>query len=70
MPKLTEGNKQPTLGGFLDEVTLGEREFGDSKEGVLGGMDKVIIDGKAGGNGVVPYMNLQELTRKKTEGGQ
>jgi DNA helicase-2/ATP-dependent DNA helicase PcrA len=23
---------QPTLGGFLDEVTLGEREFGDSKE--------------------------------------
>ena len=27
-----QGNKQPTLGGFLDEVTLGEREFGDSKE--------------------------------------
>ncbi len=27
-----KGNKQATLGGFLDEVTLGEREFGDSKE--------------------------------------
>jgi DNA helicase-2/ATP-dependent DNA helicase PcrA len=27
-----QGEKQPTLGGFLDEVTLGEREFGDSKE--------------------------------------
>ena len=24
--------KKPTLGGFLDEVTLGEREFGDDKE--------------------------------------
>ena len=27
-----QAKPEPTLGGFLDEVTLGEREFGDSKE--------------------------------------
>jgi DNA helicase-2/ATP-dependent DNA helicase PcrA len=26
------GSKQPTLGGFIDEVTLGQQEMGDEKE--------------------------------------
>jgi len=52
------------------EVTR-RRMFLETMEQVLGGMDKVIIDNKAGGNGVVPYINLQELSRsKKPEGGQ
>ncbi len=52
------------------EVTR-ERMFLETMERVLGGMDKVIIDQKGGGQGVVPFLPLNELTRKQpTQGVQ
>ena len=36
-------------------------------EEVLKGVNKVIIDGKHGGNGVVPYLPLPELERRARE---
>jgi membrane protease subunit HflK len=48
------------------EVTR-RRIFLETMERVYGGMDKIIIDGKAGagGSGVVPYLPLNELTKPK-----
>jgi modulator of FtsH protease HflK len=34
---------------------------------VLGGTDKIILDSK-GGQGVVPYLPLDQLQRRKEEG--
>ena len=45
-----------------------QRMFLETMERVLGGMDKVIIDQKGGGGGVVPYLPLSELTRPKSGG--
>jgi membrane protease subunit HflK len=39
------------------------RIYLETLERVLGGMDKVIIDEKAGATGVVPYLPLGELPR-------
>ncbi len=51
------------------EVTR-RRMFLETMERVLGGTDKIIIDSK-GGSGVVPYLPLNELTKKSsTAGGQ
>ena len=50
------------------EVTR-KRLFLETMEKVLGRSDKIIIDNKAGGPGVVPYLPLNELTRKRA-GGQ
>jgi membrane protease subunit HflK len=33
-------------------------------ERVLGGMDKIIIDEKSGGSGVIPYLPLGELQNR------
>ncbi len=44
------------------------RMFLETMERVLGGADKIILDSK-GGSGVVPYLPLDQLQRKKTEGG-
>jgi membrane protease subunit HflK len=44
-----------------------QRMFLETMEKVLSGMDKVIIDQKAGGQGVLPYLNLNEL---RTQPGQ
>jgi modulator of FtsH protease HflK len=40
-----------------------QRMFLETMERVLGGTDKVIIDDRAGGQGVVPYLPLNELRR-------
>ena len=45
------------------EVTR-RRLFLETMEKVLGRSEKIIIDSKAGGSGVVPYLPLNELTRK------
>jgi membrane protease subunit HflK len=42
-------------------------------ERVLGSMDKIVIDQKGGGSGVVPYLPLNELSKSNsssTVGGQ
>ncbi len=43
-----------------------QRMFLETMERVFGSMDKVIIDQKPGGGGVVPYLPLNELTRPST----
>ena len=48
------------------EVTR-KRIFLETMERVLGGTDKVLIDG-SGGNGVVPYLPLDELTKRGAAG--
>jgi membrane protease subunit HflK len=47
-----------------------KRIFLETMERVFGGTDKVIIDGKSG-QGVVPYLPLDQLQRRQpqTEGG-
>jgi membrane protease subunit HflK len=47
------------------EVTR-ERMFIETMERVLGETDKIIIDEKAGGSGVVPYLPLDQLNRSST----
>ena len=37
---------------------------------VYGGTDKIILDNKGGGSGVVPYLPLDQLTNRKKQGGQ
>lgn len=44
------------------EVTR-KRLYLETMEDVLGGVDKVIIDGQDGGQGVVPYLPLNELRK-------
>ena len=44
------------------EVTR-RRMFLETMERVMGGTDKIIIDDKASGSGVVPYLPLNELRR-------
>ena len=48
------------------EVTR-KRMYLETMERVLGGTDKIIIDSK-GGEGVVPYLPLDQLQRRKEEG--
>jgi membrane protease subunit HflK len=47
------------------EVTR-RRIFLETMEGVLGDMDKIIVDEKASGSGVVPFLPLNELGRPQT----
>jgi membrane protease subunit HflK len=49
------------------EVTR-KRMFLETMERVFGGTDKIILDSK-GGSGVVPYLPLNELTKKPAQGG-
>jgi membrane protease subunit HflK len=49
------------------EVTR-KRMFLETMERVLGGTDKIILDSK-GGQGVVPYLPLDRLQSKSSEGG-
>jgi len=58
---LTEYEKAP-------EVTR-KRLYLETMEGVLGGVDIILLDEGAGGSqGVVPYLPLNELRRNSTEG--
>ncbi|KAB2869042.1 MAG: FtsH protease activity modulator HflK [Bauldia sp.] len=41
-----------------------QRMYIETMEQVLGGVDKVIIDSKAGGTGVIPYLPLDALNRQ------
>ena len=52
------------------EVTR-KRLYLETMEEVLGRVDKIILDenGEGGGNGVVPYLPLNELRRNSTSGG-
>jgi membrane protease subunit HflK len=43
------------------------RLYLETMEQVLKGVNKVIIDGKQGANGVVPYLPLPELERRARE---
>lgn len=47
-----------------------ERMYLETMERVLGGTDKIILDSGAGGQGVVPYLPLNELSRPPQSGGQ
>ena len=59
---LTEYEKAP-------EVTR-KRLYLETMEGVLGGVDIILLDeGQGGGQGVVPYLPLNELRRTPTSGG-
>jgi membrane protease subunit HflK len=40
----------------------------ETMEGVLGGSNKVILDENGSGNGVVPYLPLNELNRGRAAG--
>ena len=44
-----------------------QRMYLETMERVLGGTDKIIIDGGEGGSGVVPYLPLNELNRPRTQ---
>ncbi|MGE0203651.1 MAG: FtsH protease activity modulator HflK [Hyphomicrobiaceae bacterium] len=46
-----------------------KRLFLETMERVFGGMDKIILDGKGGGPGVVPYLPLDQLTKPKSDQG-
>ena len=52
---LTEYTKAP-------EVTR-KRLYLETMEEVLGRVDKIIIDDKIGGQGIVPYLPLNEMNR-------
>jgi membrane protease subunit HflK len=39
-------------------------------ERVLGGTDKIILDSPGAGGGVVPYISLDELTKRGPKSGQ
>ena len=43
------------------------RLYLETMEQVLKGVNKVIIDGKQGANGVVPYLPLPELERGRAQ---
>jgi membrane protease subunit HflK len=49
------------------EVTR-KRMFLETMERVFSGTDKIILDGKNGGSGVVPYLPLNELNKKSKDG--
>ena len=44
------------------------RIYLETMKEVMGSMDKVLIENGIGGSGVVPYLNLQELQKGRTEG--
>ena len=46
-----------------------KRIYLETMEDILAGMNKIILDGKDGGSGVVPYLPLNELQRRGTSGG-
>ena len=46
------------------------RMYLETMERVLGGMDKIILDEKAGASGVIPYLPLGDLQHSNQAGGQ
>jgi membrane protease subunit HflK len=54
----------------LAKDVTAKRLYLETMEHVLRGMNKVVIDSQRGASGVVPYLPLPELQRRKAEGGQ
>jgi membrane protease subunit HflK len=50
------------------EVTR-QRLFLETMERVMGGTDKIILDGKQGGQGVIPYLPLDQLQKRTPPAG-
>ena len=50
-----------------DKVVTTRRLYLETMKSVMEGMDKVLIDNRMGGTGVVPYLSLQELQRRAPE---
>jgi membrane protease subunit HflK len=48
-----------------DKDVTRRRIYLETMRGVMGGMDKVLIDTPAGGQGVVPYLPLPELKNNR-----
>jgi membrane protease subunit HflK len=60
---------------ILDEYKLApevtrERMYLETMERVLGGMDKIILDSGQTGSGVVPFLPLNEMTRRTAPAAQ
>jgi membrane protease subunit HflK len=51
-------------------AVIRERIFLETMERVLGGMDKIIIDQGGQGQGVLPFLPLNEMQRRPQPGGQ
>jgi membrane protease subunit HflK len=51
-------------------IVTRRRMFLETMERVFGDMDKIIIDEKGGGQGVVPYLPLNELMKSNATGSQ
>ena len=51
------------------DITM-RRMYLETMEELLGGMDKVIIEQGGGSSGVVPYLPLQDLTKRKAPAAQ
>jgi len=47
-----------------------ERMYLETMERVLGGSEKLVYDGGSSGQGVVPYLPLNELTPRRQSGQQ
>lgn len=47
-----------------------QRLFIEMQEHVLSGADKIILDGGKAGQGVVPFLPLDQIQKRKPEGGQ
>src|SRR6516165_6049583 len=63
-----QSNIQPLLTGARQQTEQAVQKLMlETIERVLGGADKIIIDSK-GGQGVVPYLPLDQLQRRKEEG--
>ena len=46
-----------------------QRMYLETLENIFGGMDKVIIDEKGSGQGVVPYLPLDQLLKRNPSAG-
>ena len=46
-----------------------KRLYLETMEEVLGGVDIILLDDAGGGQGVVPYLPLNELRRNAADGG-
>ena len=52
-----------------DKEVTRRRLYLEAMKSIMGGIDKVLIDNRMGGTGVVPYLPLDELLRGRGEGG-
>ena len=53
-----------------DKEVTRRRLYLETMKSIMSGMDKVLIDNRSGGSGVVPYLPLSELTRERPKGAK